>query len=124
MCGYPPSEIQKSYPIPCIVVKVEYVEGLQGNNLLVIKEKDASVIGNLMIGTDENEIPDEVDELSLSALTEAMNVMMGPAATSMSEMFRYKIVSAPGVVPPNLPRRSIMLTVNACMLSSNSVSTF
>lgn len=89
------AEIQKSYPIPCIVVKVEYVEGLQGNNLLVIKEKDASVIGNLMIGTDENEIPDEVDELSLSALTEAMNVMMGSAATSMSEMFRYKISISP-----------------------------
>ena len=70
------AEIQKSYPIPCIIVNVEYVTGLQGSNLLVIKERDASVIGNLMIGTDENEIPDEVDELSLSALTEAMNVMM------------------------------------------------
>jgi len=100
------AEIQKSYPIPCIIVNVKYIEGLQGSNLLVIKEKDASVIGNLMIGTDESEIPDEVDELSLSALTEAMNVMMGSASTSMSEMFRYKIsISPPDSFRQNLSDR-------------------
>lgn len=97
------AEIQKSYPIPCIIVNVEYVTGLQGSNLLVIKERDASVIGNLMIGTDENEIPDEVDELSLSALTEAMNVMMGSAATAMSELFRYRI----SISPPDAFRQNL-----------------
>ncbi|HKM18341.1 MAG: flagellar motor switch phosphatase FliY [Firmicutes bacterium] len=97
------AEIQKSYPIPCIIVNVEYVTGLQGSNLLVIKEKDASIIGNLMIGTDVNEIPDEVDELSLSALSEAMNVMMGSAATAMSELFRYKI----SISPPDAFRQNL-----------------
>lgn len=79
------AEIQKSYPIPCIIVNVEYVTGLQGSNLLVIKEKDASIIGNLMIGTDVNEIPDEVDELSLSALSEAMKGSQHFSGHSLSD---------------------------------------
>lgn len=88
-------EIQESYPIPCIVVDVKYQTGLQGSNLLVIKEQDAAVIGNLMMGIDEGEIPEFVDEISMSALSEAMNVMMGSAATAMSELFNKKINISP-----------------------------
>lgn len=96
-------EIQESYPIPCIVVDVKYQTGLQGSNLLVIKEQDAAVIGNLMMGIDEGEIPEFVDEISMSALSEAMNVMMGSAATAMSELFNKKI----NISPPDAFRQDL-----------------
>lgn len=96
-------EIQESYPIPCIVVDVKYQTGLQGSNLLVIKEPDAAVIGNLMMGIDEGEIPEFVDEISMSALSEAMNVMMGSAATAMSELFNKKI----NISPPDAFRQDL-----------------
>lgn len=96
-------EIQRNYPIPCIVVNVNYKSGLEGSNLLVIKERDASVIGDLMMGNDGTDIPEVIDEISLSALTEAMNVMMGSAATSMSDLFNYTI----DISPPSAERRNL-----------------
>ncbi len=90
-----PNSIQETYPIPCLVVTVEYVEGLAGSNLLVIKQRDAAVIGNLMMGEDGTNPPEELDELYTSAVTEAMNMMMGSAATSMSDLFQYRIDISP-----------------------------
>lgn len=89
-------DVRQSYPIPCIIVNVEYENGLQGYNLLVIKEEDAAVIGNLMMGSDPDaQTIHEINEMSISALSEAMNVMMGSAATAMSELFSYKISISP-----------------------------
>ena len=73
-----PAAITESYPEPCIVVKVGYEVGLEGDNLLVIREQDALVIGNLMMGEDGTNLPDELDELTWR-VTEAMNMMMGSA---------------------------------------------
>jgi flagellar motor switch protein FliN/FliY len=95
--------VQERYPIPCIIVNVEYKAGFQGANLLVIRERDASVIGNLMMGEDGTNIPEHIDELSLSAVTEAMNVMMGSAATSMSDLFHYMI----DISPPDTTKRNL-----------------
>lgn len=97
------ADVQQSYPIPCIVVDVKYQTGLQGSNLLVIKEEDAAVIGALMMGLDESEFPDVVDEITMSALSEAMNVMMGSAATSMSELFNRLI----NISPPDAFRQNL-----------------
>lgn len=90
-----PNSIQENYPVPCLVVTVEYVEGLSGSNLLVIKQRDAAVIGNLMMGEDGTNPPEVLDELYLSAVTEAMNMMMGSASTSMSDLFQYRIDISP-----------------------------
>ncbi len=97
------ADIQETYPIPCIIVDIKYETGLKGSNLLVIKERDAAVIGSLMMGMDDTDIPEEIDELTLSALTEAMNVMMGSAATSMSDLFGKRInISPPVTTKQNL----------------------
>ncbi len=96
-----PKAITTSYPEPCVVVNVGYIVGLQGANLLVIRERDALVIGNLMMGEDGTNLPPELDELYLSAITEAMNMMMGSAATSMSELFTRAI----DISPPTTVRR-------------------
>ncbi len=98
-----PANVRGHYPIPCIVVNVEYVRGLSGNNLLVIKERDAALIGNLMMGEDGSNPPEEVDELYLSAVTEAMNMMMGSAATAMSDLFSTAI----DISPPTTDRRNL-----------------
>ncbi len=98
-----PARIRESYPEPCIVVKVEYQMGLEGDNLLVIREHDALVIGNLMMGEDGTNLPAELDDLYLSAVTEAMNMMMGSASTAMSELFRRAI----DISPPATTRRDL-----------------
>ncbi len=89
--------VAESYPIPCVVVNVDYVQGLQGANVLVIRETDALVIASLMMGGDGTNVPAELDELYLSAVTEAMNMMMGSAATSMSELFGRPIEISPPI---------------------------
>ncbi len=99
----PPSVIRDHYPIPCIVVNVEYIKGLSGSNLLVIKERDAAVIGSLMMGEDGKNPPDVLDELYLSAVTEAMNMMMGSASTSMSDLFQQMI----DISPPTTQRKDL-----------------
>lgn len=89
------ASIRMSYPVPCLLVNVQYLSGLKGDNLLVIREQDALVIGNLMMGEDGTNPPLELDEIYLSAVTEAMNMMMGSAATSMSELFHDTIDISP-----------------------------
>lgn len=95
--------VQARYPVPCIIVIVDYKAGLQGSNVLVIKERDAAVIGSLMMGEDGTEFPTPIDEIYLSAVTEAMNVMMGSAATSMSGLFNYMI----DITPPTTNVRNL-----------------
>ncbi len=69
----------------------------------MIRERDALVIGNLMMGEDGTELPAELDEIYLSAVTEAMNMMMGSASTAMSELFGQLIE----ITPPTAMRRDL-----------------
>ncbi|MGE5381124.1 MAG: flagellar motor switch phosphatase FliY [Methylocystaceae bacterium] len=84
-------QLQGSYPLPYLVVEVKYREGLQGSNILVVKKEDASVIADLMMGGSGEPSNDALDELHVSAVSEAMNQMMGSATTSLSSMFNVKI---------------------------------
>ena len=86
------------FPEPHVAVYVNYVEGFQGINLLVIKREDAQVIADLMLGGEGKVQSDELNELHISAVQEAMNQMMGSAATSMSEIFGRTVnISPPGI---------------------------
>ncbi len=70
-----------------ILVKVPYTKGLDGTNLMILKEQDALIIANLMMGGDGTDTSQmSFDEITLSAITEAMNQMCGRIATSMSEL--------------------------------------
>ena len=80
------------YDRPCVGVRVDYKEGLEGSNIMVLNEKDVRTISNLMMGGDgQVEEDGEVTELDLSAIGEAMNQMVGSASTSMSSMIGRKI---------------------------------
>lgn len=80
------SEALDDYEKTCIFVQVHYVKGLSGNNVFILKDKDVLCLTDLMMGGDGSNIQGEVTDLHLSAISEAMNQMMGRSATSMSEM--------------------------------------
>lgn len=89
------NEIKEQYPLPYLVIEVGYTHGLVGSNILAIRESDALIISDLMMGGDGTNPPTELNELYMSAVTEAMNQMMGSVATSMSTVFKKKIDIAP-----------------------------
>lgn len=88
-------ELIAEYEKPCVLVQVEYVEGIEGMNILIIKEEDAAIIADLMMGGDGSNTVDELDEIHLSAVCEAMNQMMGSAATSMSSIINEVVNISP-----------------------------
>jgi len=89
-------EIKKAFETPNIVLDIQYVAGIIGRNILIIKISDGLVISNLMMGGDGN-ITDahELSEIEISAVSEAMNQMIGSAATSMATMFGRKVDISP-----------------------------
>lgn len=91
-------EISSNYNIPCVLVRVRYVEGIIGTNLLILSDRDAGVIANMMMGDANLPVPEKLDEMYLSAVSEAMNQMMGSSATALSEMFNRRI----DITPPEL----------------------
>lgn len=88
-------DLAKEYGIPCVYINIDYVEGVEGNNLLILMENDVKIITDLMMGGDGTNLVDELSDLHLSAICEAMNQMMGSAATSMSSMLNRKIDISP-----------------------------
>lgn len=90
-------DIVNDYERPCVFIKIGYTQGLNGSNILVLKEKDVKVITDLMMGGDGTNISGEIGELHLSAISEAMNQMMGSSATSLSSMLNRTIDISPPV---------------------------
>ena len=87
--------LEKEFPHPHVGVEVEYTEGFEGDNLFILKSSDASIIADLMLGGDGSNSEVELSEIHMSAVQEAMNQMMGTAATSMSTMFSKRIDISP-----------------------------
>lgn len=88
-------ELSKQYLTPFVAVNVEYTYGLVGSNLMIINENDVKIITDLMMGGDGTNIFGELTELHLSAISEAMNQMVGSSSTSMSAMFSKRIDISP-----------------------------
>lgn len=88
--------IVNEYEKPCVFIKIKYTEGLEGTNILILKEDDVKIITDLMMGGDGTNIEDtELGEIHLSAISEAMNQMMGSSATSLSSMLGRMIDISP-----------------------------
>ena len=84
-----------AYERPCVFIQIKYTAGLDGSNTMILKEHDVKVITDLMMGGDGSNTDGELGELHLSAISEAMNQMMGSAATSMSTMLGKMIDISP-----------------------------
>jgi flagellar motor switch protein FliN/FliY len=89
------TDISREYSDSFVGVKVEYTNGLIGTNLLIMKEADVKVITDLMMGGDGSNTDGSLTELHLSAISEAMNQMVGSSSTSMSSMFDKRIDISP-----------------------------
>ena len=88
--------ILQSYDRPCVFIQISYTVGLEGKNILILKERDVKVITDLMMGGDGTNTDGVLDEIHLSAIGEAMNQMMGSSATSLSSMLNKMIdISTP-----------------------------
>ena len=122
-----PGDADTDYQSPYVAAEVEYVEGLQGVNMLAITSRDAAVIADLMLGgdgTSASDGPGQLSEMHLSAVAEAMNQMMGSAATSLSTMLKHPVnisppkvsvvedshVSGGMVHPPDVPKRTVKVS--------------
>lgn len=88
-------DIVEAYERPCVFIRIAYTVGLDGNNLLILKENDVKIITDLMMGGDGTNTDGELGKLHLSAICEAMNQMMGSAATSLSSMLNKTIDISP-----------------------------
>ncbi|WP_353095299.1 flagellar motor switch phosphatase FliY [Tissierella praeacuta] len=84
-------ELADDYKLPLVAIDVSYKAGLKGSNILILNTDDAKIITDLMMGKDSFDTDRELTELDLSAVSEAMNQMMGSSSTSLSEMFMKKI---------------------------------
>lgn len=92
------NKLEEEFPHPYVAIQVKYTVGLIGMNLLVIKQSDAAIIADLMLGGDGLNPKPELGEIQLSAVQEAMNQMMGSAATSMSTVFNQKVDISPPTI--------------------------
>ena len=89
-------DISQSYDRPCVFIQISYIEGLDCNNILILREKDVKIITDLMMGGNGEDVDGtELSELHLSAICEAMNQMMGSAATSISSVLEKKVDISP-----------------------------
>ena len=88
-------DLSAEYSTAHVAVRVEYTHGLVGSNLLIMKEDDVKVITDLMMGGDGSNTSGALSDLHLSAISEAMNQMVGSSSTSMSSMFDKRIDISP-----------------------------
>lgn len=98
------NDIATQYMLPFVAVQVGYKEGITGTNLLILKEEDVKIITSLMMGGDGiTYLPEVLDEIHLSAISEAMNQMIGSSSTALSEMIQKKI----DILPPKVFKFSL-----------------
>lgn len=90
-----PDRISREYPLPFIAVNVHFTQGIEGANLLLLQVKDAKIIADLMMGGDGTNPADTIEEIHLSAVSEAMNQMIGSASTSLATMLGDNISISP-----------------------------
>ncbi len=113
-------ELFQSFEKPFVMVNIHYTEGLTGSNLFIISQSDVMVIADLMMGGNGAVNADkELTELDLSAVGEAMNQMMGSAATAMSNMFGFSVV----ISPPHAVAVDVSKSVEVdCKLNGDAVA--
>jgi len=100
-------KLMSGYERPCVFVQIKYTIGLDGSNIMILKEHDVMVITDLMMGGDGTNVEGgEIGELQLSAISEAMNQMMGASATALSSMINEKV----DISPPQATLLSDMAT--------------
>src|SRR5690554_2517950 len=89
------SQVSTEYPTPFVAVEVEYTQGLEGNNLLIISEDDVKIITDLLMGGDGTNVEGSLNDIQISAIGEVMNQMIGSSSTSLASLLGYDINISP-----------------------------
>ena len=99
---YKAENVLHAFQVPFLAISVEFTEGVFGKNLLVIKDYDAAVITDLLMGGEGHVEKDNIilNEIHLSAMSEVMNQMIGSAATAMANMMNNEV----NISPPQVQR--------------------
>ncbi len=102
------SDVRKKFHGKKVIVRVDYTKGLNGTNAFIIEPHVVAVIADIMMGGGGENVSDELDDIKLSAVGEAMNQMMGAAATSLSEIIKKQVdISPPAVEETDFDDESI-----------------
>jgi len=87
--------LAEEFKDPSVLINITYKVGIEGVNFLILHEQDVKIITDLMMGGDGTKTSSELNDLHLSAISEAMNQMIGSSSTSLSEMLGKKIDISP-----------------------------
>ncbi len=90
--------IKEAFPYEHVSLQVDYKDGFDGENIFLMKAQDAAIISDIMLGGEGLNPKEELTEIELSAVQEAMNQMMGASATSMSTVFNKRVDISPPLV--------------------------
>lgn len=90
-------DVVSSHPVPCVVVMVQIKEGLEGSTVLVLSQRDANLLANIM-DEEERDLEEPLDEYRRSVVGEAVNQMVGGAVYTMSEMLGLEM----SIHPPHI----------------------
>ena len=88
-------QLSNEFIDPSVLINITYKVGIEGVNFLILHDKDVKIITDLMMGGDGTNISNDLNDLHLSAIGEAMNQMIGSSSTSLSEMLGKKIDISP-----------------------------
>lgn len=92
------SDALEGYEGTCTFVQIHYIKGLAGSNVFVLKDEDMLCITDMMMGGEGKVVEGELNEMHMSAASEAMNQMMGTSATSLSSMLATTVdISTPSL---------------------------
>lgn len=81
---------------PAIGIEIRYVSGLEGSNIMLLKKSDVKVIVDILMGSETPEEEFELNDLTISAVCEVMNQMMGAASTALSDFLGHPVnISTP-----------------------------
>ena len=112
-------DVLSMYRIPFVVATIEYVQGISGNNLLVLKVDDAAMITDILMGGDGViDTPTSLNEMHLSAMSEIMNQMMGASSTSLSKLLMTPI----NISPPKSSQVDVGFDVTTVLGDSDKVT--
>ncbi len=105
-------ELKQTYSVPYVGVLVEYIKGVTGFNMLILNVRDVMIITDLMTGGDGINVEGTIGDMQLSAVSEAMNQMIGSASTSLATILKKDInisppkafmVDFPSDIPGDIP---------------------
>ncbi|MGO5022880.1 flagellar motor switch protein FliN [Lawsonibacter sp. LCP25S3_G6] len=81
---------------PAIGIEIKYVSGLEGSNIMLLRKRDVKVIVDILMGSETPDDEFELNDLTISAVCEVMNQMMGAASTALSDFLGHPVnISTP-----------------------------